>query len=51
MEHNKALGPDDFPVEFYQAFLELIKGDLMAFFMSFTKVLYHTSTSILVLSH
>ena len=32
MEHNKASGPDGFPVEFYQKFWEIIKGDLMALF-------------------
>lgn len=37
MEHNKALGPDGFPAEFYQVFWELIKGDLMALFNEFHK--------------
>jgi hypothetical protein len=32
MEHNKAPGPDGFPAEFYQKFLEVIKEDLMALF-------------------
>jgi hypothetical protein len=32
MEHNKAPGPDGFPIEFYQTFWETIKGDLMALF-------------------
>jgi len=32
MEHNKAPGPDGFPVEFYQHFWEVIKGDLMNMF-------------------
>src|SRR6266540_4947971 len=32
MAHNKAPGPDGFPVEFYQKFWEIIKGDLMAMF-------------------
>jgi hypothetical protein len=32
MEHNKAPGPDGFPIEFYQTFWEIIKGDLMALF-------------------
>jgi hypothetical protein len=32
MEHNKALGPDDFPVEFYQKFWDTIKSDLMSLF-------------------
>ena len=33
MEHNKALGPDGFPVEFYQFFWEILKIDLMAMFV------------------
>jgi hypothetical protein len=32
---NKAPGPDGFPAEFYQAFWEVIKGDLMALFNDF----------------
>jgi hypothetical protein len=35
MEHNKAPGPDGFPVEFYQACWEIIKIDLMALFKDF----------------
>ena len=35
MEHNKAPGPDSFPAEFYQAFWETIKDDLMALFQDF----------------
>jgi hypothetical protein len=35
MEHNKALGPDGFPVEFYQVFWNLVKEDLMALFREF----------------
>jgi len=35
MKHNKAPGPDGFPVEFYQAFWSLIKDDLMAMFREF----------------
>ena len=35
MEHNKAPGPDGFPTEFYQAFWETIKDDLMALFQGF----------------
>lgn len=37
MEHNKAPGPDGFPAEFYQAFWEVIKDDLMALFSDFQK--------------
>jgi hypothetical protein len=33
MEHNKALEPDGFPVEFYQKFWAVIKDDLMAMFV------------------
>jgi mannosylglycoprotein endo-beta-mannosidase len=32
MEHNKALGPDGFPAEFYQTFWETIKTDLLQIF-------------------
>ena len=32
MEHNKKLGPDGFPAEFYQQFWDVIKGDLMNMF-------------------
>jgi mannosylglycoprotein endo-beta-mannosidase len=32
MEHNKALGPDGFPDEFYQTFWDTIKGDLLDLF-------------------
>jgi hypothetical protein len=35
MKHNKALGPNGFPVEFYQSFWEIIKDDLMALFKEF----------------
>jgi hypothetical protein len=35
MKHNKAPGPDGFPVEFYQTFWEIIKHDLMALFKEF----------------
>ena len=35
MEHNKAPGPDGFPVEFYQVFWNVIKDDLMALFSDF----------------
>ena len=37
MEHNKASGPDGFPAEFYQAFWDTIKVDLMALFSEFHK--------------
>jgi hypothetical protein len=36
MEKNKAIGPDGFPVEFFQKFWDLIKGDLMSMFKSFS---------------
>ena len=32
MAHNKAPGPDGFPMEFYQKFWEVIKGDLLSMF-------------------
>ena len=32
MEHNKAPGPDGFPVEFYQNFWDVIKSDLLDLF-------------------
>jgi hypothetical protein len=35
LEHNKAPGPDGFPVEFYQAFWEVIKDNLFALFVDF----------------
>ena len=35
MEHNKAPGPDGFPVEFYQVFWEVIKDDLLVLFADF----------------
>jgi hypothetical protein len=35
MKHNKAPGPDGFPIEFYQLFWNLIKDDLMAMFREF----------------
>jgi hypothetical protein len=35
MEHNKALGPDGFLAEFYQACWERIKDDLMKLFQEF----------------
>jgi hypothetical protein len=36
MEKNKGIGPDGFPVEFFQKFWDLIKGDLMSMFKSFS---------------
>jgi hypothetical protein len=33
MEHNKAPGPYGFPAEFYEVFWNVIKDDLLAFFM------------------
>jgi hypothetical protein len=35
MEHNKAPGPDGFPVECYQVLWEVIKDDLLALFSEF----------------
>jgi hypothetical protein len=35
MEHNKAPDPDEFPAEFYQSCLNIIKEDLMALFKEF----------------
>jgi hypothetical protein len=35
MEHNKAPGPDGFPIEFYQTFWEVIKEDLTTLFTKF----------------
>jgi hypothetical protein len=35
MKHNKAPGPDGFPVKFYQVFWSPIKDDLMAMFRDF----------------
>ena len=37
MEHNKAPGPDGFPAEFYQAFWDIIKDDLLCLFLEFHK--------------
>lgn len=37
IKHNKALGPDGFPVKFYQIFWSLKKDDLMAMFRDFHK--------------
>jgi hypothetical protein len=34
MEHNKALGPNGFPAEFYQIFWDTIKVDLLALMSS-----------------
>ena len=52
MEHNKAPGPDGFPAEFYQAFWDLIKDDLMAMFVDFhngTLPLYSLNFGIITL--
>jgi hypothetical protein len=38
MEHNKALGPDGFPIDFYQTSWEVIKEDLMALFIKFNNI-------------
>jgi hypothetical protein len=35
MKHNKALGPNGFPAEFYQVFWEIIEQDLMTLFKVF----------------
>jgi hypothetical protein len=35
MEHNKAIGLDSFPSEFYQVFWSVIKEDLMTLFEDF----------------
>jgi len=35
MEHNKAPGPDGFPIEFYQFFWDVVKQDLMSLFYEF----------------
>jgi hypothetical protein len=35
MKHNKAPGPDGFPVEFYQLFWDVVKQDLMSLFYEF----------------
>jgi hypothetical protein len=35
MEHNKAPEPDGFQAEFYQAYWEIIKNDLMDLFRKF----------------
>jgi hypothetical protein len=37
MEHNKFLGPDGFPTEFYQVFWSVIKYDLMSLYVEFHK--------------
>jgi len=52
MEHNKVPGPDGFPAEFYQAFWDLIKNDLMAMFVEFhngTLPLYSLNFGIITL--
>jgi hypothetical protein len=35
LEHNKALGLDGFPTEFYQSCWEIVKNDIMALFWEF----------------
>jgi hypothetical protein len=35
LKHNKAHGPDGFPIEFFQSFWETIKENLMALFKEF----------------
>jgi hypothetical protein len=37
MEHNKSMGSDGFPAEFYQQFWEIIKIDLMAYLSAFKR--------------
>jgi hypothetical protein len=37
MEHNRALGPDGFPMEFFQVFWSVIKNNLLALFEEFHK--------------
>jgi hypothetical protein len=52
MEHNKALGPDGFPTEFYQPCWEIIKDDLMTLFIEFHKgdlLLYNLNIGTIIL--
>jgi hypothetical protein len=52
IKHNKALGPDRFPVEFYQIFWKTIKEDLMALFKEFHEgnvPLFHLNYGIITL--
>jgi hypothetical protein len=52
IEHNKALGPDGFPTEFYQASWDIIKDDLVAMFVEFHKgnlPLYSLNSSTIIL--
>jgi hypothetical protein len=50
MEHNKAPGPNGFPVEFYQVFWEVIKEDLMAIFIEFHEgiLLLHSLNFVII---
>lgn len=47
MKHNKAPGPDGFPIEFYQHFLPLICVDIMALFDEF----YHGKLDLACLNY
>jgi hypothetical protein len=35
MERNKAAGPDGIPIEFYQHYWDIIKGDMLEMFHDF----------------
>jgi hypothetical protein len=52
MENNIALGPDGFPVEFYQKFWDILKGDIMAMFKAFqdgSLPLFHLNFGTIIL--
>jgi hypothetical protein len=52
MKHDRSLGPNGFPAEFYQVFWEIIKKDLMALFKDFhagTLPLFHLNYGIITL--